>query len=47
LYGAEKTKAEGAQYKAKDFAVVYIGIRCLYPIDKNQPVAKATPLTRA
>lgn len=30
-YGSHKTRADGAQYKPKDFAAVYIGFRCVYP----------------
>ena len=33
-YGAEKTRVNGAQFKPKEFAAVYIGFRCLHPIDR-------------
>ena len=33
-YGAEKSKRSGFQYKPDNFAAVYIGFRCVYPIEK-------------
>lgn len=33
-YGPEMTRAEGAQWKAADFFVVYIGFRCAYDLPR-------------
>lgn len=32
-YGSAMTRAQGAQYKPRDFAAVYIGFRCVYAVD--------------
>ena len=31
-YGVQKTREQGAQYKPRDFAAVYIGFRCVYEL---------------
>ncbi len=34
-YGAQKTTEQGAQYKPRDFAAVYIGFRCVYELKQQ------------